>query len=169
VIVAVAFAAQPARATANGLNVVAWTFQSGSDAKWVSLADGNSALFLAKNVPTDVFTAAGARLNGIKGLSTDGLMIGFDLVGPDRYCGAGAPRFNVHVAGDSTTYFLGCAAGRIVDHVSFTAGTTYGCDTCKIPLGATIDTINIVFDEGGTTYLDNIFVGDFVVGSQGHS
>jgi hypothetical protein len=152
------------------LNVAAWTFRSGSDAGWVLLPDGTTALLLAKNVPTEENSAAGAHLNGIKGLSADALFtIGFDLVGTDPYCGAGAPRFNVHLAGDPTTHFLGCAAGRSGNHVSFTPGITYGCDTCMIPLGATIDTINIVFDEHGTTHLDNIVVGPFMAGDPGHT
>jgi hypothetical protein len=176
VIVAVAFAAQPARATANGLNVSTWTFRSGSDAKWV-IIDGNSVLFLAKTAPTTEVTAAGAHLNGIKGLSfAAGFKIGFTVVGIGDYCSNGAPRFNVHLMNDPITYFLGCALGDrpVGNVVSFTAGFGYGqgpgCEvSCQLPSSGTIDSINIVFDEMGATHLDTIFVGEFVAESQGHT
>jgi len=171
----VAVAAPPTRAAVSGITVAPWAFRSGTEAAWV-LVGVDDQLFLAKNVPTSDFAAAGANLNGFKGLSTTGLIIGFTVegLGTGDYCSNGAPRFNLHLMNDPNTYFLGCALGDLSGNiVSFTAGNGYGlgpgCEvSCQLPSGGTIDSLRIVFDEQGTTHLDDIFVGTFSAGGPGH-
>jgi len=173
-LVAVAFLAPAARAAPSDITVAPWTFRTGSEASWVQV-DGDWQLFLTKDVDTGVASAAGAHVNGVKGLSTAGLTIGFTVEGAGDYCSGGAPRFNLHLQGDPTTYFLGCPLGdRVGNVVSFTAGNGYGqgpgCETaCQFPSHGTIDSLNIVFDEHGSTYLDDIFVGGFTAGGPGHT
>ncbi|TLZ74994.1 MAG: hypothetical protein E6K08_09580 [Methanobacteriota archaeon] len=173
-LVEVAFLAPAARAARSDITVAPWTFRTGSEASWVQV-DGDWQLFLTKDVDTGVASAAGAHVNGVKGLSTAGLTIGFTVEGAGDYCSGGAPRFNLHLQGDPTTYFLGCPLGdRVGNVVSFAAGNGYGqgpgCETaCQFPSHGTIDSLNIVFDEHGSTYLDDIFVGGFTAGGPGHT
>jgi hypothetical protein len=171
----VAVAAPSTRAAVSGITVAPWAFRSGTEAAWV-LVGLDYQLFLAKNVPTSEVAAAGANLNGFKGLSiTTGLTIGFtvETLGSD-YCSNGAPRFNLHLMNDPHTYFLGCALGVLSGNVvTFTAGNGYGlgpgCEvSCQLPSSGTIDSLRIVFDEQGTTHLDDIFVGTFSAGGPGH-
>jgi len=138
-------------------------------ARWEKI-DGDWQLFLAKNVPTPEIAASGAQINGVTGLSTTGLTIGFTV--EDGWCGAGAPRFNVRLQGTPGIVFLGCANAQVNGDVhSFTAGNSYG--GVLFPSGDVIDSISILFDEGTDAglfvYLDDIFVGDDSVGAPGHS
>jgi hypothetical protein len=105
-----------------------------------------------------VNTAAGATIDGVSGLSTTGMTLGFHV---DGYCGAGAPRFNVSLT-NGTTVFLGCTYGNDGSgNVMFTAGNTYG--GVLFPEGATVSSIDIVQDEQGQTTLTNIMVNGTVV------
>ncbi len=139
-------------------------------ARWVDL-NGNDVLLLSKNVPTSEVAAAGAQLEGVKGLPTTDLTLSFTLATSDSYCGAGAPRFNVRLT-NGQTIFLGCIYGNDGSgKVSFTAGQTYGGVT--FPSGQTVDSIEIIQDEQGTTYLDDITVQNprhtVIVGGPGNS
>jgi hypothetical protein len=79
----------------------------------------NKGLLLVKTGPTSNFAAAGAVLNGVKGISftAPGSELGYDIRKPTTaigdandprgsHCGAGAPRFNV-VTSDGI-FFVGC-------------------------------------------------------------
>jgi hypothetical protein len=130
------------------------------EARWQKV-EGDWQLSLTKSVPTTEVAAAGAQINGVRGLSTTGLTIGFTLE-PGSYCGAGAPRFNVRLS-DGTIVFLGCIYGNDGSgNVSFSAGNTYG--GVPFPSGATIEGLSIVQDETGTAVIDDIFVGSEMVG-----
>jgi hypothetical protein len=129
--------------------------------RWERNDDGDWQLVLAKNVPTSEVASAGAQINGVAGLSTTGLTIGFSI--EDGNCGAGAPRFNLRLEGVPGIVFLGCFHADVDgDERSFTAGTTYG--GVLFPTGAVIESLSIVHDEQGFSVLDDIFVGDDVVG-----
>lgn len=146
----------------------------------------NEGLLLAKTGATANFVAAGARINGVKG--TVLTQLGYDLRKPldtadprGSHCGAGAPRFNVIIAG--VTYFVGCNSPAPVQSplgigwIRLTWGTP-GVLIAFGPLGpvnisgATVDAIQILFDEGqdtgpdnfGLAVLDNIRVNNQVAG-----
>ena len=138
-------------------------------ARWEKVS-GDWQLFLAKNVPTAEIAAAGAQINGVSGLSTTGLTIGFTV--ESGWCGAGAPRFNVRLA-NAGLVFLGCAHADLSGTFhSFTDGGIYG--GVLFPTGDVVQSISIVFDEGtdvgpGFVYLDDITVGSDVAGAPGRS
>jgi hypothetical protein len=133
-------------------------------AQWDN-AVGNPApsLFLAKNVPTTDCSAAGATINGVSGITLTEL--NFDVMG---YCGAGAPRFNV-VTSDNLTHFFGCASGTQTP--SATPGWTHVVWDPTNPAqafpvivpGTTVNSIELIQDEQGSTHLDNISINDQVI------
>jgi hypothetical protein len=156
----------------------------------------NEGLLLVKTGPTNDDAAAGAVLVGVKGTVLNEL--GYDIRKPGpgdqndprgSHCGAGAPRFNIVISGQpNDIYFLGCN--------SPSPAPPFGTDTAgngwqrlrwggTVPLmaykngtvltnisGATVDSIEIVFDEGddtgpdnfGLAVLDNIDVNNTLVG-----
>jgi hypothetical protein len=96
--------------------------------------------------------------------------LNFDFKG---YCGAGAPRFNI--ASGNKTAFLGCAGGTVgtagaagsgYTHVEFTqAQIDAALLAAGIAPGDNVDDLYIIFDEIGSTNIDNISVNGDVVGS----
>jgi hypothetical protein len=118
-------------------------------------------LVLQKNCSTTTEAAAGATIDGVEGLSADGLVLGYDIRG---YCGAGAPRFNV-VASDGFHFVGGCANGDVV------GSPAPGWSTVRFELqdpssafpvvdpNATISSITLLSDEEGASIVDNIFIG----------
>jgi hypothetical protein len=135
-------------------------------ARWERVS-GDWQLYLAKNVDTSEIAAAGAQLNGVKGISTTDLRLGFTV--EEGHCGAGAPRFNVRLASGGLPIFLGCAHASDVNGVrTFEAGVSYGGQI--VPEGEVIESISILFDEGtdqgdGFVRLDDIFVNADTVGA----
>ena len=139
----------------------------------------NGVIVLAKNCPTA--TEASAQIEIVSPLETQDISnlteLNFDVQG---HCGAGAPRFNVVV--DGQTYFLGCAYGTHTDlgngwtHVEFTAADFALASPGPIPTTGTLEDLYIVFDEGtdtppsdsittpGTAMIDNISVNGETVG-----
>jgi len=147
----------------------------------------NEGLFLAKTGSTGNVVAAGARINGVKG--TGLTVLGYDLRKPvdnfdprGSHCGAGAPRFNIVIAG--ATYFIGCNSPQ-------PAFTVLGLGWIRLRWGGAtgvkafnqlgiltditgmpVDAIQIIFDEGqdtgpdnfGAAILDNITINDQVAG-----
>ena len=149
----------------------------------------NEGLLLAKTGLTANLVAAGARINGIKG--TVLTQLGYDLRKPvdsadprGSHCGAGAPRFNVVIAG--ATFFVGCSSPPPTTQAPLGAGwirLTWGApgvlmafsQATGLPVnisGMTVDSISIIFDEGqdvgpdnfGVAILDNIRVNNQVAG-----
>ena len=144
-------------------------------------------LVLVKTGPTVNFASATADLKGIKG--TQLTELGYDIrkkdVPPDAagsHCGAGAPRFNVVIAG--TTFFIGCNSPA---PTSTSVGTgwvrllwgpgsipAYGPSGLTYLAAPVVESISIVFDEGqdvsggpdqfGMAVLDNINVNGTLVG-----
>jgi hypothetical protein len=152
-------------------------------------------LLLVKTGPTNNDAAGGAELLGVKGTKLTEL--GYDIRKPGApnfgdprgsHCGAGAPRFNIVIAGQPTDiYFLGCASPPPDVDTPLLGGQ--GWQRLRwggtVPLmayknglvltdisGATADSIEIIFDEGddtgpdnfGVAVLDNIDVNTTLVG-----
>ena len=121
--------------------------------------DPHLGLLLNKNGPTPDCSSAGATINGVKGMKVDATFeLGYDYRN-GGHCGAGAPRFNVDT--DMGFFFVGCAnapqGGAPQDPGQWTR-TRSIVETCgsecyagRIPDGATIKSIDIVFDEGTST------------------
>ncbi len=135
------------------------------------------ALYLAKMGPTATNAAAGASIDGVKGINLT--EIGWD-VRTDGHCGAGAPRCNV-VTMDGVTHFIGCnsPAPITVTVVTDSQGRTwerrrYSPASAFPPIAPTdkVKSIDIVFDEGtdqgqGFVYVDNIDVNGTIMGKPG--
>ena len=126
---------------------------------------GNPApsLFLAKNVATTDCSSAGATVNGVSGITLTEL--NFDVKGS---CGAGAPRFNV-VTSDNVLHFFGCAdgtqtpTGNGFTHVVFSP-TNPAQAFPVIASGTTVKSIELVFDEHGQAYVDNVSINNQIIG-----
>src|SRR6266568_5482841 len=138
--------------------------------------DPHSGLLLSKNGTTADCSAAGATVKGVKGMVvTSTFEVGFDYRN-GGHCGAGAPRFNIDT--DQGFFFVGCANAskipapqdpewtRISSRISACGSE---CFPGSISAGATINSINIIFDEGtdaanndtegvGLAVLDNILI-----------
>jgi hypothetical protein len=157
----------------------------------------NEGLLMAKTGPTLNDASAVADLVGVKGtvlteLGYDIRKPGSDGAGGARgsHCGAGAPRFNITLQGDSNIYFLGCnspsstasVAGDGFIRLRWGDGTTLNAYQNGVTLtnisGKTVKSISIVFDEGydvafggpddfGLAVLDNIDVNTTLVGKGG--
>lgn len=161
----------------DAFTVIPFTYDP-NDACDVQAAWVNGELVLAKNCTTEIVASAGADIvspleGGDVSLLTE-LNFEYENGG---HCGAGAPRFNVVVNGQ--TYFLGCSSGTHTDlgngwtRVEF---TTADFTAAGIPTTGTLDDIYVVFDEGtdtpaggtigtpGTVTLDNFSVNGDVVG-----
>jgi hypothetical protein len=139
----------------------------------------NGTIVLAKNCTTATNAAAGVDIiSPLEGQSVSGLTeLNFDYQN-GGHCGAGAPRFNVIV--DGNTYFLGCAGGLQTDlgngwtHVEFGPAEL---TAAGIPATGTLEDLLIIFDEGtdtqtggtigtaGKVVIDNVSVNGEVVGS----
>ena len=148
---------------------------------WVnSVGNPAPSLFLQKGCPTATIAAAGADIiaPSVEDQPVSSLTeLNFDYMN-GGHCGAGAPRYNVVV--DGNTYFLGCTqgtqtpAGNNWTHVVFTPAQFAAAG---IPTTGTIDDIYLIFDEGtdtptggtigtaGQVYLDNFSVNGVVVGN----
>jgi hypothetical protein len=142
-------------------------------------SDPHSGLLLNKNGPTADCSSSGARITGVRGMTvTAGFEVGFDYrLG--THCGAGAPRFNIDT--DQGFFFVGCAAAaqspapqdplQWFRMRSVLATCTTPCSPGPIPVGARINSISILYDEGtdnpvgtsdpagvGLAVVDNIYI-----------
>jgi len=144
-------------------------------------------LLLVKTGPTANNAAAGARINGLK-QGTPVSELGYDLRKPINYsdprgshCGAGAPRFNIAIAG--VIYFIGCSSPPPVQIASSNGWIrlrwaapllAYNSSTGLLDniSDKAVDSISIIFDEGqdtgpdnfGAAFLDNIDINGQLVG-----
>jgi hypothetical protein len=121
--------------------------------------DPHLGLLLSKNGPTPDCSSSGAIIKGVKGMTvTSTFHVGFDYRN-GGHCGAGAPRFNIDT--NMGFFFVGCAnapqSPAPQDPAQWTRTrsvlTTCGpeCFPGPVPSGATINSINILFDEGTDT------------------
>ena len=139
--------------------------------------EDNQALLLSKDGLTTDCSSAGAEIKGVKGITLTEL--GFDIRN-GGHCGAGAPRFNVN-ATDGFHFLGGCANGTKTLNTPAPGWMRVRIDPTNagqafppITPGATIKSIEIVFDEGvdtgpdfsGFAILDNIDINGTLVGRQ---
>lgn len=143
--------------------------------------DRHSGLLLSKNGPTADCSSSGATIKGVKGMVvTSTFAVGFDYRN-GGHCGAGAPRFNIDT--DMGFFFVGgCSNGtRTAAPQDPLQWTRVRIDTSNpaqsfpvIPVGSTVKSINIIFDEGtdtanndaegvGLAVLDNIFINGVLI------
>jgi len=102
--------------------------------------------------------ASGATVKGLTTLTA----ASWDL-GPESYCGAGAPRLNV-VTTDGDTHFFGCLANKSGNHVDFKLDAAGDGSGKGGIVGKTVTSIDIVQDETGTAVLMNLaFTGTAAV------
>ena len=133
-------------------------------------------LYLQKNGPTATNAAAGATIQGVNGIKLTEL--GFDYMNAG-YCGAGAPRYNVHLTDGSSYFFFGCAYGLHTalgpdwTRVRFTDADAYPASPAYVWPGfgnAQVAAVYLVFDEGpGAVTLDNLDVNGVLIGKPGNS
>jgi hypothetical protein len=144
--------------------------------------DEHDGLLLSKNGRTEICSASGARITGVRGrVVTPTSQLGFDYRN-GGHCGGGAPRFNVvvnnsvtstqtfHFVGNCTAFGTPTAAPQ--DPLEWTRlRFTPSVDgQPPIPAGSTIVSISILFDEGtdvigvedpkgvGLAVVDNIWI-----------
>jgi len=102
--------------------------------------------------------ASGATVVGLTTLTA----ASWDL-GPESYCGAGAPRLNV-VTSDGDTHFFGCAANKSGNHVDLKLDAAGDGSGKGGIVGKTVTSIDIVQDETGTAILTHLsFTGTAAV------
>ena len=187
---AVAMVATPVAAGGFSIKVQPWTYDPGHTgiivSAWhthIGLSDaGNSdhGLVLQKNGPTATNAAAGASVGGVKGITISN--IGYD-VKDGSHCSGGAPRFNVD-ASDGFHFAGACTSATPTGSLTDSRGATWtryriSPDQMFPPLSptATINSIDIVFDEGtdtaggtpGQAIIDNIDVNGTLAGKPGNS
>ena len=147
--------------------------------------DPHLGLLLSKNGPTPDCSAAGARIEGVRGMEVGATFtLGFDYRN-GGHCGAGAPRFNVvtRAGGVDTFHFVGgCANGvqtpASQDPLEWTQTRFLAlAEFPPILPGSRIQSISIIYDEGtdtpsvqdpmgvGLAVLDNIYVNGAVIRS----
>jgi hypothetical protein len=158
----------------------AWKSKEGlSDSK----GNAKFALYLQKAVPTATNAAAGASFQNFQAVPFANLNLSWDRP-TTEYCGAGAPRWNVYVTGSDNvpyTVFLGCTYALhtpapqdptwIRDSFGYgdpvlAANTNlalsflgYSATQLAAIQAGTVTGVEIVFDEQGSTHLDNITIG----------
>jgi hypothetical protein len=131
----------------------------------VSATWTKDGLSLQKNGDTSINASAGAEFKGVEAKPLS--QLSFD-VKTDKYCGAGAPRFNVYT--NAGTQFFGCTYGTHTDlgngwtHVEF-----HGGEPGAGSFGAIITGVDVVQDERGQTLLRNISVNGVAVDKFPHS
>jgi hypothetical protein len=150
--------------------------------------DPHLGLLLNKNGATPICSSAGAVITNVKGMTvTSDFHVGYDYRN-GGHCGAGAPRFNIDT--NMGFFFVGCAnapqSPAPQDPVQWTRTSSVltACGSeCfnatlgvpgSVPFGATINSINIIFDEGtdtanndtqgvGLAVLDNIDINGKII------
>jgi len=80
-----------------GLKLTPGTVSNGAVAKWIKFGtNSNHALYLAKNVPTEVWEAAGAEIGGVRGhVGADLTTLAWTLLDGTRE--GGSPRWNIYL------------------------------------------------------------------------
>ena len=191
-------------ASDNSINVVPFEFDpfdmNLSQASWLTgigcapdggtdplCADGdpkdhrNEGLLLAKTGLSSNVVSAGARINGVQGMTLS--VIGYDIRKPlatadprGSHCGGGAPRFNITVAG--VTYFIACNSPVPLQTVLGAGWIRLRWPAALLGPAAAgpVDSISILFDEGqeagpdnfGLAVLDNITINTQVAGRGPH-
>jgi hypothetical protein len=143
-------------------------------ASWTTAAafSGSYSVQLTKSVPTPDAAAAVIDVTGVEGLTVEELGdLSMDVKGA---CTNGSPRFNLNYDSDGDglaedTAFYGCASHVVSTtgdwvHVSVDAKTADGL--VLDPMWTVVD-LEIVRDETGTSYVDNVGFAGQVIGEPG--
>ena len=147
----------------NKLRLGVGTISTGAVAKWVVVKTaGNKAdhqLYLAKNVPTPEFEAAGADIMGIAGTKASDLNMLCWVMEANN--GNVQPRWNIYTG----------PAGGDWNNVTFLGSSQAGADGCfsdaeieaalvanGVNLGDEVKYLQIILDEQGSVNLDDIKV-----------
>lgn len=161
----------------------------GAVANWangIGLQDANGntkfGLRLEKNVPIDANVAAGAVLNGLKGVVVlAGDTMGYDMKNDSTATTAGSgPRFNISWTFNGTSGFSFTGGSNNATRTA-ACGDPVGWTTYRlalqnpgqsfpvVPAGAVIQSVTLILDEPGKNTLDNIFFRDQVASKPGNS
>ena len=146
-------------------------------------ANGNTkfGLRLEKNVPIDANVAAGAVLNGLKGVVVQANdTLGYDMKNSSTATTAGSgPRFNVSwtLNGVSNFSFTGGSNNATkTTSCQDPTWTTYRLNLQNptqsyppIPVGAVLQSVVLILDEPGQNTLDNINFRNQIAGKPGSS
>ncbi|QQS20016.1 hypothetical protein IPL85_00950 [Candidatus Saccharibacteria bacterium] len=175
---AIVFVAAPFASAASSYKLAPWTYvgtvadcgSEGTPGGAVARMDGlvgNPApsLYLEKNVPLTDCVAAGATIENVAGATVETLSFEYKNGG---LCTGGSPRFNL-VGSDSNLYFVGgCGNGTQTDLGN--GWTRVDLDVSNptqsfpvVPSGVTVDYLEIMIDETGSTYIDNVRVNGVLV------
>jgi hypothetical protein len=122
-------------------------------------SNGNKfqALYMQKMTTTPTVAAGVVLIKGVEGLPVDQLTGLAWNHREDGHCGAGAPRWNVGISGQSQPVFLGCNAAMHSElGPQGPSGHGWCMDTQPLAAltpfnGETITYLAIVFDEGNDT------------------
>jgi hypothetical protein len=151
-----------------GIIVSAWTPGTGLP----DAGGSDHGLVLQKNGATETNAAAGASVDGVKGIKLTEL--GYD-VKDGSHCSGGAPRFNVD-ASDGFHFVGACTNGTFAGSLTDSRGATWSryrfSDAQAFPPispTATVNSIDVVFDEQGQAVIDNVDVNGTLVGKPGNS
>jgi hypothetical protein len=133
-------------------------FNTSDPADLPAKQDKRYGVLLSKNGNLAVCSAAAAEVNKLGTIVIDSTThLGFDIR-TGSYCSGGAPRFNVYT--DQGFAFVGpCSAGvqsPAPQDPSQWTRVRYTLTGFGLPVGATIERIDIIFDEQGFAILDNI-------------
>jgi len=143
-------------------------------------------LLLSKNGPTPDCSAAGASIEGVKGMTvSETFEVGFDYRN-GGHCGAGAPRFNVTTRDGVFSFVGGCSNGTASpapqDPSEWTRVrinvTSPSQAFPPLAVGSEIESISIIHDEGtdtanndtqgvGLAVVDNIDINDVLITREG--
>jgi hypothetical protein len=161
----------------------------GAVANWangIGLQDANGntkfGLRLEKNVPIDANVAAGAVLNGLKGVVVlAGDTLGYDMKNDSTSTTAGSgPRFNISWTFNGTSGFSftggsnnatrSPACGDPVGWTTYRLGLQNpGQSFPIVPAGAVIQSVTLILDEPAKDTLDNINFRDQIASKPGNS
>jgi hypothetical protein len=138
----------------------------GVKSEWTNAqGDPAPALMLKKTSPTFDCSSAGATFNNVAGITITNLE--FD-VKSDGLCTGGSPRFNLN-ATDGFHFIGGCGNGTQTDadtgwtHVTFNLSDASQAFPA-VASGAKVNTLRLVLDEQGTSYIDNVKINDQLIG-----
>jgi hypothetical protein len=143
--------------------------------------DPHRGLLLNKNGTTADCSSSGATIEGVKGMVvTSTFEVGYDYRN-GGHCGAGAPRFNIDTNVGSS-FVGGCSNGTQTpapqDPLQWTRVRINLSNPAQsfpaIPVGSTVKSITLIFDEGtdtatndtqgvGLAVLDNIFINGVLI------
>lgn len=131
-----------------------WTHDPDNTQGVLSRVFPDGSLYLQKNIPTEIKASTGAKIEGVKSISTTQMTVEFKTNG---LCSASSPRLEITLSnGQPVT--LGCTYGNKNGTVTFIAGKTYG--NAVLPKDTEIADIDIILDEEGQVLISYLKIND---------